>query len=122
MARSPRPARSRARPPQLLPAPAAGLRAALLRFYDRERRDLPWRHTRDPWAILVSEVMLQQTTVVAVIPYYERFLRRWPAPAALARASHEELLAEWSGLGYYRRAENLQRAAQRVAESGGALP
>jgi len=132
MARSPRTARSPARsarllraqllPARILPAPAAGLRAALLRFYDRERRDLPWRRTRDPWAILVSEVMLQQTTVVAVIPYYERFLRRWPTPSALGRARREELLAEWSGLGYYRRAENLQRAAQRVAESGDALP
>ncbi len=111
-------------PPQAaqLPAPAGTLRAALLGFYDLRRRDLPWRRTRDPWAILVSEVMLQQTTVAAVIPYYERFLRRWPKPAALARASRRQLLSEWAGLGYYRRAENLHRAASAVAASGGRLP
>jgi A/G-specific adenine glycosylase len=101
---------------------AATLRRRLLAFYDRERRDLPWRRTRDPWSILVSEVMLQQTTVAAAIPYYERLLARWPAAADLARAERDELLSEWAGLGYYRRAHLLHAAACRVAESGGRLP
>ncbi|MHC5209145.1 MAG: A/G-specific adenine glycosylase [Planctomycetota bacterium] len=101
---------------------AATLRRRLLAFYDRERRDLPWRRTSDPWAILVSEVMLQQTTVSAAIPYYERLLARWPLPADLARASRDELLSEWAGLGYYRRAHLLHEAACRVAEDGGRLP
>ncbi len=98
------------------------VRRAVLEHWDAGHRDLPWRATRDPWAILVSEVMLQQTTVAAAIPYWERFLARWPAPADLARASRQELLAEWAGLGYYRRADFLHQAACRVAEAGGALP
>ena len=97
------------------------LRRALLEWFDRERRELPWRSTRDPWAILVSEVMLQQTTVSAALPYYERFLSRWPTAARLARARIDELLAEWAGLGYYSRARNLHAAAGLVAEAG-ALP
>jgi A/G-specific adenine glycosylase len=100
----------------------ATLRRRLLAFYDRQGRDLPWRRTRDPWAILVSEVMLQQTTVAAAIPYYERLLARWPCPGDLARAGRDELLSEWAGLGYYRRAHMLHRAACRVAEAGGRLP
>src|SRR5262245_22602734 len=96
-------------------------RRALLQWFDRGRRELPWRETRDPWAILVSEVMLQQTTVSAALPYYERFLARWPTPARLSRAGLDELLAEWAGLGYYSRARNLHAAAGIVAEAG-ALP
>ena len=76
------------------------LRAKLARWYDHAKRDLPWRHTRDPYAIWISEVMLQQTRVAAVIPYYERFLARFPDAAALASAPESELLALWSGLGY----------------------
>src|SRR5262245_24654061 len=105
----------------LAPPDAPALRRALLGWFDRERRDLPWRATRDPWAILVSEVMLQQTTVSAALPYYERFLSRWPTAARLSRAGLDELLAEWAGLGYYSRARNLHAAAGIVAEAG-ALP
>jgi A/G-specific adenine glycosylase len=108
------------------PAPSrAGLEAprrALLAWWDRGHRDLPWRRTRDPWAVLVSEVMLQQTTVAAVVPYWERFLLRWPRPADLARAAEDELLSAWAGLGYYRRARHLQAAARAVSEAGGELP
>jgi A/G-specific adenine glycosylase len=100
----------------------AATRRALLAWWDRGRRDLPWRRTRDAWAILVSEVMLQQTTVAAVIPYWERFLARWPRPADLARAGEDELLAAWAGLGYYRRARHLHAAACAIAEFGGTLP
>ncbi len=96
---------------------------ALLAWYDRNRRELPWRGTKDAWAILVSEVMLQQTTVVAARPYWERFMARWPTPHDLARAERDELLAEWAGLGYYRRAHLLMDTALAVAEShDGALP
>jgi A/G-specific adenine glycosylase len=97
-------------------------RRRLLAWFDEHQRRLPWRDTRDPWAILVSEIMLQQTTVTAALPYYERFVRRWPRPADLARARQDELLAAWAGLGYYRRARNLQHAASVVAENGGRLP
>lgn len=102
-----------------IPDSLAAPRAALLAWWDRGRRDLPWRRTRDPWAILVSEVMLQQTTVAAVVPYWERFLSRWPRPQDLARAGEDELLSAWAGLGYYRRARHLQAAAREVAEAGG---
>lgn len=91
----------------------------LLDWYARMRRDLPWRRTRDPWHVLVSEVMLQQTRVTTVIPYYERFLARFPAPEALAAAPEDELLALWAGLGYYGRARNLKRAAEAIAARGG---
>lgn len=90
----------------------------LLEWYAGARRDLPWRKTRDPWRVLVSEVMLQQTRVSAVVPYYERFLERYPRAEALAEAPEQELLALWSGLGYYARARNLQRAARAIAEVG----
>jgi A/G-specific adenine glycosylase len=93
-------------------------RQLLLDWYQRSRRELPWRGTRDPWRILLSEVMLQQTRVAAVVPYYNRFLERFPTPQALAEASEQELLALWSGLGYYARARNLQRAAQAIAQLG----
>jgi A/G-specific adenine glycosylase len=94
------------------------LRRKLTRWYDRAQRDLPWRRTRDPYAIWISEVMLQQTRVAAVIPYYQRFLQRFPDAAALANAPEPELLALWSGLGYYSRARKLQKAARQIMESG----
>jgi A/G-specific adenine glycosylase len=90
----------------------------LLRWYERERRDLPWRHTRDPYAILVSEVMLQQTQVARVVPRYEAWLARWPTAAALAAAPLEEVLRQWVGLGYNRRAVRLWEAARVVARDG----
>jgi A/G-specific adenine glycosylase len=99
------------------------MRRALLAWYRKNRRDLPWRRTRDPYAIWVSEAMLQQTRVAAVIPYYERFLRAFPDLAALARASEERVLGHWAGLGYYRRARHLRAAAAVALERhGGALP
>lgn len=101
--------------------PYARLRAAILRWYDREKRDLPWRRTRDPYAIWVSEIMLQQTRVETVIPYYERFLARFPTVAALAAAPESDVLAAWSGLGYYRRAKNLRAGAQYVQREHQAL-
>lgn len=94
-------------------------RKLLMDWYQSARRDLPWRRTRDPWRILLSEVMLQQTRVSVVIPYYERFLDRYPTPEALAAAPETEFLALWSGLGYYARARNLQRAAKGIAGRGG---
>jgi A/G-specific adenine glycosylase len=95
----------------------------LLAWYRRHRRSLPWRETRDPYRIWVSEIMLQQTRVTAVIPYYERFLKRFPTVEALAKAPEGELLECWSGLGYYRRARQMQQAAGRiVAEHAGVFP
>ena len=101
----------------------ASIRAPLLAWYGRERRDLPWRRTKDPYAIWLSEVMLQQTQVATVIPYWERFLARFPTVEALAKAPLDDVLAAWRGLGYYSRARNLHRAAQEVvARYGGRLP
>lgn len=98
-------------------------RKRLLAWYDSHRRDLPWRNTADPYAVWVSEVMLQQTTVTVVQPYWERFLQAFPTVEALARAPEERVLNLWSGLGYYRRARNLRAAARRIAgEGGGAFP
>jgi A/G-specific adenine glycosylase len=91
---------------------------ALLDWYEEVRRPLPWRFTRDPWAILVSEVMLQQTQAARVVPHYERFLARYPAPEALAAAPAAEAIAAWSGLGYNRRVLALRAAARVVAEAG----
>ena len=100
-----------------------GLRAPLLRWYRRVRRDLPWRATDDPYAVWVSEIMLQQTQVATVLPYFERFVARFPNIASLAAAEEDEVLALWSGLGYYRRGMALHRAARQVqAEHGGRLP
>jgi len=93
-------------------------RRRLLAWYRRRRRDLPWRGTRDPYAVWVSEIMLQQTRVAAVIPYYERFLMRFPDVTALARARIDSVLALWSGLGYYRRARMLHAAAKEVSRRG----
>jgi A/G-specific adenine glycosylase len=99
------------------------LQRALLAWYDRSRRDLPWRRTRDPYRVWVAEVMLQQTTVKVATPYYEAFLRRFPTLHALAEEPEAEVLAAWSGLGYYHRARNLHRGAQHVAERhGGRFP
>ena len=91
---------------------------ALLGWYTRVRRPLPWRASRDPYALLVSEVMLQQTQAARVVPYYEAFLARFPDAAALAAAPPRDVLAAWSGLGYNRRALALQAAARVVAERG----
>jgi A/G-specific adenine glycosylase len=97
--------------------------APLLRWYDRHRRDLPWRarpgEAADPYRVWLSEIMLQQTTVVAVIPYYESFLTRFPSIAALAAAPLDQVLAAWAGLGYYARARNLHACAKAVAAAGG---
>ena len=91
---------------------------ALLAWYERVRRPLPWRSTRDPYALLVSEVMLQQTQAARVVPYYERFLVRFPVPGALAEAPAAVAIAAWSGLGYNRRVLALRAAACVVAEQG----
>ena len=96
---------------------------ALLRWADEERRDLPWRRTRDPWAILVSELMLQQTQVARVVPKYEAFLDRFPTPSACAGQPVSAVIESWAGLGYNRRAVNLHRAASVVAaDHHGRLP
>lgn len=101
----------------------AELRSRLLAWFDENRRDLPWRRTRDPYAIWVSEIMLQQTRVAAVIDRYESFVRAFPTVRALGRADEADVLALWSGLGYYRRARMLHRAARMVVEEmGGAMP
>jgi A/G-specific adenine glycosylase len=101
----------------------AGFRKQLLAWFRQFQRDLPWRRTTDPYRIWLSEIMLQQTRVTAVIPYYERFLRRFPDVQALAAAAGEEVLRLWSGLGYYSRARNLQKAAQQImAKHGGQFP
>ncbi len=91
---------------------------ALLTWYDRHRRDLPWRQSRDPYRIWLSEVMLQQTRIETALPYYNRFLERFPTVGDLARAEVDEVLALWSGLGYYRRARQLHAAAKAVADLG----
>jgi len=98
---------------------AAALRTQLARWYERNARELPWRLTRDPYAIWVSEIMLQQTRVAAAIPHYLRFLAQFPDAGALARASEAEVLTAWSGLGYYSRARNLRKAAQAMASLDG---
>jgi A/G-specific adenine glycosylase len=94
------------------------LTGALLRWYAREGRDLPWRRTRDPYRILVSEVMLQQTQVARVVPRYEAWVERWPTAEALAAAPLADVLREWVGLGYNRRAVRLHEAATAVAAGG----
>ncbi|MGI9103793.1 MAG: A/G-specific adenine glycosylase [Terriglobales bacterium] len=98
------------------PAEQRLFRARLLRWYARHRRPLPWRETRDPYRIWVSEIMLQQTRVAAVLDHYAAFLRRFPSVAALARAPLDDVLAVWSGLGYYRRARSLHAAARVVVQ------
>ncbi|MCW5574694.1 MAG: A/G-specific adenine glycosylase [Burkholderiales bacterium] len=102
----------------------AAFAPALIAWQERHgRHDLPWQNTRDPYAVWLSEIMLQQTQVTAVIPYYRRFLERFPTVAALAAAAEDDVLALWSGLGYYSRARNLHRAARLVVERhGGRFP
>jgi len=113
---------------RLAASPASGkglsaFRRALLRWYDLHRRDLPWRETRDPYRIWLSEIMLQQTRVAAVVDHYRIFLERFPNAQALAAASQEDVLAAWSGLGYYRRARMMHQGAQQIAEQhGGCFP
>ena len=94
------------------------MEAALLDWFARTARDLPWRGTRDPYAILVSEVMLQQTQVERVVPRYRDWLERWPTVDALAAASPADVIRTWQGLGYNRRGLNLHRAAQQIAREG----
>lgn len=102
---------------------SAAVRRALLAWYRAKRRDLPWRRTRDPYAIWVAETMLQQTRVETVVPYYERFLDRFPSVEALATADRDAVLGLWAGLGYYSRARNLQAAAREVwTRHAGRLP
>lgn len=113
--------------PQAMSVADARVSEILLDWYDRERRDLPWRSApgeqADPYAVWLSEVMLQQTTVKAVIPYYRNFLQRWPRVIDLAGADEEAVLATWAGLGYYSRARNLHRCAKTVAaEHAGQFP
>ena len=107
------------------PSPRAlhDLRSALLAWYARNRRDLPWRRSVDPYAIWVSEIMLQQTRVAVVVERYQAFLKQFPSLVSLALANEEDVLALWSGLGYYRRARMLHKAAQFVAgQLHGSLP
>src|SRR5512140_686980 len=94
----------------------AGITDRLLAHYHATRRDLPWRQDTDPYRVWVSEVMLQQTRVETVVPYYRRWLERFPSLAALADASGDEVLKQWEGLGYYSRARNLHRAARVIRE------
>src|SRR5690606_4559838 len=108
---------------QLDSGQAMSIRTKLLSWYEKNKRDLPWRRERDPYKIWVSEVMLQQTRVDTVIPYYERFMRRFPTLEDLASASEEEVIKAWEGLGYYSRARNLHAAVREVVASyGGKVP
>ncbi|MDA8139160.1 MAG: A/G-specific adenine glycosylase [Desulfobacteraceae bacterium] len=118
-----RPTSIDAEPPIIVPATRAALRRALAAWYEQVRRDLPWRRTQDPYAIWVSEVMLQQTQVKTVVPYYQRFLECFPTIGHLARVDLQAVLKLWEGLGYYSRARNLHRAARMVVETmGGRVP
>lgn len=102
---------------------APNLSSALLAWYDTSRRDLPWRDHPDPYAVLVSEIMLQQTTVPAVLPYFEKWMQRYPTVHDLAGAEPEDVMRQWEGLGYYSRARNLHATAKEVVESyGGQIP
>ncbi len=102
---------------------AARFRSRLLRWFDATKRDMPWRRTKDPYRILLSEYLLQRTRVVSGTPYYERFLERFPDLPSLAAASEQDVLRAWEGLGFYRRARNLHRAAKTVMQRyGGHVP
>lgn len=103
-------------------ADVGAMRRALLNWYDRHRRDLPWRADRDPYRVWVAEVMLQQTRIAVVAPAYRRFLDAFPTVARLAAAAEDEVLAQWSGLGYYARARALHRAARQLVAAGGSFP
>ncbi len=98
------------------PSDIQDLRRSLLAWYRREGRDLPWRNLRDPYAIWIAEIMLQQTQVKTVIPYYERWLSQFPSVEALASADLQQVLKAWQGLGYYARARNLHKAAQMIVQ------
>ena len=105
------------------PAWRRNVRRRLVNWFARHARDMPWRHTRDPYCIWISEIMLQQTQVATVIPYYERFLAELPDVSALARAGEDRVLRLWEGLGYYRRARQMHLAAKTIVdEHGGAFP
>ena len=99
----------------------SAFRKPLVRWYQQHARDLPWRRTADPYRIWISEIMLQQTTVVAVVPYFERFLSRFPTVAELAAAPETDVLKLWEGLGYYSRARNIHKAARVVVEQHGGI-
>ena len=96
-------------------------RGQLLKWYDKHQRILPWRYlsgdTPDPYRVWISEIMLQQTTVTAVKPYFEKFLTLWPTVEALATAPREQIMSEWAGLGYYSRARNLHNCAQEIVNN-----
>ena len=100
----------------LLTERRAGIQRSLLAWYRRSRRDLPWRRTSEPYPIMVAEFMLQQTQVDTVVPYYRRFLERFPTLEVLAGTSQSSVLKAWEGLGYYTRARNLHRAARAIVE------
>src|SRR5436190_2398182 len=107
----------------MLPQNLSSIRRQLLRWYDSNHRDLPWRRTRDPYAIWIAETMLQQTQVATVTRYYDRFLEAFPTIHALDRARLSRVLTLWSGLGYYRRAANLKKSARvLVRDHNGLLP
>jgi A/G-specific adenine glycosylase len=108
-------------PPQFTPRSLAAFRKRLLAWFGKHRRDLPWRASRDPYRIWVAEIMLQQTRIAAVLPYYDRFLKNFPTVESLARAPQEKVLRLWSGLGYYRRARNLHRAAREIVARHGRM-
>ena len=110
-------------PIQLKPRALRTFQSRLLAWFRTHRRELPWRASRDPYRIWVAEIMLQQTRIAAVIPYYDRFLRRFPDVRALARARQPEVLKFWSGLGYYSRARNLHSAAKTImSKHNGGFP
>src|SRR5262247_622347 len=118
-----RPRASEERRRRALPADAQAFRRRLLAWYRRHRRDLPWRRTRDPYRILVSEIMLQQTQVSRAQAYYHRFLERFPSVQHLAAAPAPMVREVWDGLGYYRRAANLHRLAREVVQGrNGVIP
>src|SRR5437588_671749 len=102
--------------PDSLQLTANSIAQALCAWFAASKRDLPWRRTRDPYRVWLSEIMLQQTQVATVIPYYERFLEKFPTVHALAAAPLDDVLKLWAGLGYYSRARNLLRGAQMVVE------
>ncbi len=107
----------------LAPRALKTLQRRLLAWFRAHKRDLPWRASRDPYRIWVAEIMLQQTRIAAVLPYYHRFLKRFPTVESLARAPQDNVLRLWSGLGYYSRARNLHRAAKEiVARHNGKFP
>ena len=115
--------RSLPRPPRIAPATAAAFRRRLAAWFRREGRDLPWRRTRDPYRILVSELMLQQTQVSRVLDFYARFLDRFPTLGHLAAAPPRRVMESWAGLGYYARARNLHALSRHVhATRDGVLP